>query len=210
VTWSAPIKNVVTRCLYTNPWILANKVSKIVLTTYRYYWIYSWLYIYFMYFFLIYVFPFVFSSLIGWRFVAETCSDGSCLWATYTFIVGKYWCVCVCVCVFVCVCVTRNRSALWNVASRGGVVGWGSALQTERSRVRFPMASLEIFIDIIPPAALWSSDRRSLLQKRVPGIFSGGKGGRCVRLATLPPSCADGYEIWEPQPPGTLTACPGL
>jgi len=37
--------------------------------------------------------------------------------------------------------------------------------------------------------------------------FLGGKGGRCVRLTTLPP-CADCLEIWEPQPPGTLKACP--
>ena len=27
---------------------------------------------------------------------------------------------------------------------------------------------------------------------------------------TLPPSCADCLEIWEPQPPGTLRACPDL
>jgi len=41
-------------------------------------------------------------------------------------------------------------------------------------------------------------------------IFSGSKGSRCVGLTTLPPSCADCLEIWEPQPPGTLRACPGL
>jgi len=39
--------------------------------------------------------------------------------------------------------------------------------------------------------------------------FLGGKGGWCVGLTTLPPSCADCIEIWEPQPPGTLRACPG-
>ena len=27
-------------------------------------------------------------------------------------------------------------------------------------------------------------------------------------MTNLPPSCADCLEIWEPQPPGTLTACP--
>jgi hypothetical protein len=34
---------------------------------------------------------------------------------------------------------------------------------------------------------------------------SWGKGGRCVGLTTLPPSCANCLEIWEPQPPGTLS-----
>jgi len=40
--------------------------------------------------------------------------------------------------------------------------------------------------------------------------FLGGKGGRYVRLTTLLSSYADCLEIWEPQPPGTLRACPGL
>ena len=35
-------------------------------------------------------------------------------------------------------------------------------------------------------------------------IFPEVKGGRCVGLTALPPSCADCLEIWEPQPPGTL------
>ena len=39
--------------------------------------------------------------------------------------------------------------------------------------------------------------------------ISWGKGGRCLGLTTLPPSCADCFEIWEPQPPGNLRACPG-
>jgi hypothetical protein len=41
-------------------------------------------------------------------------------------------------------------------------------------------------------------------------ISWGGKGGRCLRLTTLPPSCADCLEIREPQPPGTLRACSGI
>jgi hypothetical protein len=47
-------------------------------------------------------------------------------------------------------------------------------------------------------------------KKYVPGIFPGGKGGRCVGLTTLPPSYADCLEIWEPQPYGTLKACKGI
>jgi hypothetical protein len=40
--------------------------------------------------------------------------------------------------------------------------------------------------------------------------WGGCKGGRCVGLTTLPPSCADCLEIWEPRPPGTLWVCIGL
>jgi hypothetical protein len=40
--------------------------------------------------------------------------------------------------------------------------------------------------------------------------FLGSKGGRCVGLTTLPPSCANCLEIWDPQPPETLRASPGL
>ena len=37
-----------------------------------------------------------------------------------------------------------------------------------------------------------------------------GKGGRCLGLTTLPPSCADCLAIWQPQPPGNFRACPRL
>jgi hypothetical protein len=37
----------------------------------------------------------------------------------------------------------------------GGAVGWGTALQVWKSRVRFPMVLLVFFIHIILPAALW-------------------------------------------------------
>jgi len=35
------------------------------------------------------------------------------------------------------------------IESRGGAVGWGTVLQAGMSRVRFPMGSLEFFIDLI-------------------------------------------------------------
>ena len=76
------------------------------------------------------------------------------------------------------------------------------------SWVRFPMVSLEFFIDIILPAATWvdSASNRNEYQE----YFLGVKGGRCVGLTILPPSCADCLETWETQPLGTLRACPGL
>jgi len=48
------------------------------------------------------------------------------------------------------------------------------------------------------------------LTEMITRIFPASKGGRCVRLTPLPPSCADCLEIWESEPPGTLRACPGL
>jgi hypothetical protein len=58
--------------------------------------------------------------------------------------------------------------------TRGGAVGWGTALQTGTSRDRFPMVSLEFFFHLILPVALWHWGRLSFYQKWVPGVFPGG------------------------------------
>jgi len=72
------------------------------------------------------------------------------------------------------------------------------------------MVTWAFFIDIILTVTLWpwvdSVANRNEYQK----YFWGGKGGRCVGLTTLPPTCAGSLEIWEPQTPGTLRAYPGL
>jgi hypothetical protein len=42
-----------------------------------------------------------------------------------------------------------------SVGERGSAVGWCTAQQVRRSRVRFPIVSLEFFVDTILPAAPW-------------------------------------------------------
>jgi len=48
-------------------------------------------------------------------------------------------------------CSAKNKQITFE--ARGGAVGWGTELQAGRSRVRFPLVSLEFFKDIILPAA---------------------------------------------------------
>ena len=81
----------------------------------------------------------------------------------------------------------------------GSAVGWVTALQAWRLWVWFFMMSLKFFIDIIVPAALWPWGHLNFLEKWIPGIFPGGKGGWCAGLITLPPSRANCLEIWEPK-----------
>jgi len=50
--------------------------------------------------------------------------------------------------------------------------------------------SLEIFIDIILLAALWPGVDSASNRNEYQEYFLGGKGGRCVGMTTLPPSCA--------------------
>ena len=100
----------------------------------------------------------------------------------------------------------RPRSTLLKslYAYQKQLASLGTALQTRRSRVQFHMVSLEFFIDIIlqphyGPGIDTASNRNEYQEY----FLVGGWG---VNLAP----CGDRHEIWEPQPPGTLWACPGL
>ena len=59
--------------------------------------------------------------------------------------------------------------------------GWGTALRAGRSRVRFHIVSLEFFIDIILPVALWSWDHsvsnRNEYQEYFLGVKEAGAWG---------------------------------
>jgi hypothetical protein len=48
------------------------------------------------------------------------------------------------------------------LGSSRSAVGWSTMLEAGRSRVRFPMSSLDFSVDLILPAALWSSSRLNL------------------------------------------------
>ena len=103
----------------------------------------------------------------------------------------------------------QSGSSSLAISQYGGTVGWGTVLQTGRSHIRFPMMSLEFFIDVILLAihspGIDSASNRNVYQE----YFLGG-GERCSAHRADNLSCANFLESWEPQPPGTLWACPGL
>jgi len=75
----------------------------------------------------------------------------------------------------------------------------------------FTCSSLQKKRNILLPkhsiSLLWICQRVMYCSCR--NISPGDKGGQCVGLTNLPPSCVECLEIREPQPPGTLRACPG-
>jgi hypothetical protein len=66
------------------------------------------------------------------------------------------------------------------------------------------------FSDISPSDRTMALGLTQPLAKTSTRNIPGGKGGRCVRLTTSPPSRAECHEIWEHKPPGTLWSKPGL
>ena len=75
------------------------------------------------------------------------------------------------------------------------------------------MTSLEFFTDIILSVALWPGVDSASNRNEYQDYFLGGKGGRCVRLTTLPPSCAvvmksGSLNLLEPS--GPVQACNGV
>jgi hypothetical protein len=72
------------------------------------------------------------------------------------------------------------RMFIYKTSSCTCITGWGTALQTGKWRVRFPMVWLEFFIHIILPATLLPWGRLSLKRKWVPGNISWGVKAACA------------------------------
>ena len=85
--------------------------------------------------------------------------------------------------------------------------GW---VALQRGHIQIYFSLTQSFRPHYGPRVDSASNRNEYQEYFLGGGGEGGKGGRCVGLTTLPPSCADCREILEPQPPGTLRACPCL
>ena len=68
---------------------------------------------------------------------------------------------------------------------------------------------LEFFVDNPSGCTMVLGSTQSLTEMSTRNT-SGGKGGLCVKLTTLPPSCYGCLEIWDPEPSRTLRAYAGL
>jgi len=94
--------------------------------------------------------------------IFQKSSDLSRRLACHKLIHEAVWCI--------SKCKLYNQYIYWSLSytnttgwgARGGAVDWGTALQAGRSRVPFPVVSLEFFIDIILSATLWFCSRLSL------------------------------------------------
>jgi hypothetical protein len=78
-----------------------------------------------------------------------------------------------------------------NFTKGAAVAKWSRYCATNQKVVgSIPDGVTELFIDVNPSDRAMALGSTQPLTERVPGVFPGGKCGRCVRLITLPPSCA--------------------
>ena len=88
----------------------------------------------------------------------------------------------------------RNCTVVYGAC--GGTVGWGTVLQAGRSWVRFPVVSLEFFIDITHPVTLWPWGWLSPWKKWVQGIFPRGWRWLVHRADLTTFMCRLSWNLW--------------
>jgi len=97
----------------------------------------------------------------------------------------------------------------FNKLRRTSVVLWRNCATSRKVAGSIPDCVSEISDLHIPSGRTMALGlTEPLTEMSTSNIPYGGKGSRCVGLTTLPPSRAGCLEIYEPQPPATLRACP--
>jgi hypothetical protein len=92
----------------------------------------------------------------------------------------------------------------------GGIVVKALRYYSDGPRIDSWWCHWGFFSDIFPSDRTMALGLIQPLVKMSTRNIPGGKSGRCVRLTSSPPSCAQCHELWEPKPPGTLWTTPGL
>ena len=90
---------------------------------------------------------------------------------------------------------TRSNISYYDSAQRTWGSGYGAALLVRRSRDRSPVVSLGIFSEASDKSMCPGSTQPLKMSTR---IFLGVKAACAWGVTTLPPSCAECHEIWEP------------
>jgi hypothetical protein len=109
------------------------------------------------------------------------------------------------------ICRIFKAGTLLKVTVFWGVAQWLRRCATSRTVPGSILGGVtEFFSNIFPSERTMALGSTQPLVKMSTRNISGGKSGRCVRLITSPPSCAECHEIWEPKFPGTLWATPDL